>query len=176
MARPDCFVSGEVDGRRRFHVAMPLRWRDLDAYGHVNNATMFTLLEQSRVIAFWRDPSGEYDPDRPLAVVGASGEADTITLVAGHQIEYRAPLEYGPDPIDVQMWISRLGAASAEVSYEIYGPVDERPRTLYALARTAIVLIDAATGKPRRITDEERAAWAPFLGPVSPMRADRLER
>ncbi|NLT25286.1 MAG: acyl-CoA thioesterase [Microbacteriaceae bacterium] len=175
MTASDCFVSGEVDGERRFHVPIHVRWRDLDAYGHVNNATLFTLLEEARIAAFWRDPSGELDPARPLAVVGATGEVDTITLIAGHQIEYLAPIEHGGGPLDVQMWVSRLGAASAEVSYDICSPHGQRPHVRYASARSAIVFVDRASNRPRRITDDERAAWAPFVGPARPMRADRRD-
>ena len=175
MIEPGCFVSGDADGERRFHVPIHVRWRDLDAYGHVNNASLFTLLEEARIAAFWRDPSGGADPARPLAVVGAAGEVDTITLIAGHQIEYRAPIEHGGGPLDVRMWMSRLGAASAEVSYDVCSPVGVEPETLYATARSSIVLVDRETGRPRRITDAERAAWEPFVGPPSPMRIDRRE-
>lgn len=37
----------------RLHVPTPLRWSDLDAYGHVNNARMLSLLEEARIQAFW---------------------------------------------------------------------------------------------------------------------------
>ncbi|AAT89120.1 conserved hypothetical protein [Leifsonia xyli subsp. xyli str. CTCB07] len=37
----------------RLHVPIKLRWSDLDAYGHVNNAEMLRLLEQARIEAFW---------------------------------------------------------------------------------------------------------------------------
>ena len=171
----DCFVSGEADGERRFHVPMHVRWRDLDAYGHVNNASFFTLLEEARIAAFWRDPSGEPDPRRPLAIIGASGEADTYTLIAGHQVEYLAPIEHGGAPLDVQLWVSKLGVASAEVSYDVCSPHGEEPRVRYATARSSIVFIDVATGRPRRISDDERAAWQPFVGPAAPMRADRRD-
>jgi acyl-CoA thioester hydrolase len=37
------------------------------------------------------------------------------------------------------------------------------PRALYTRASTTIVLVDAASERPRRITDDERAAWEPYL-------------
>lgn len=36
----------------RLHVPIAVRWSDLDAYEHVNNARMFTLLEEARIAAF----------------------------------------------------------------------------------------------------------------------------
>jgi acyl-CoA thioester hydrolase len=43
----------------RLRVAIPLRWSDVDAYAHVNNAEMLRLLEEARIQAFWRPDSGE---------------------------------------------------------------------------------------------------------------------
>ena len=173
MIARDCFVTGDTDGNRRVHVPVPVRWRDLDAYGHVNNATMFSLLEEARISAFWRAPDGSYDPTRPLAVVGAGDNADTITLIAAHSIEYRVPIGHALDPIDVEMWISEIGSASAEISYAVYSPVGDDPRLLHTVARSTIVLIDPETQRPRRINDDERAVWQPFLGERVAMRADR---
>ena len=42
----------------RLHVPVPVRWSDLDAYEHVNNARMLTLLEEARIAAFWSDQAG----------------------------------------------------------------------------------------------------------------------
>ena len=69
---------------------------------------------------------------------------------------------YQRQPLDVQVWIGKLGGASLEVNYEVFGPVgNDQP--LYARASSAIVLVDAVTSRPRRITDEERAAWTRYL-------------
>lgn len=160
----------------RYHVPMPLRWSDLDAYNHVNNARFFSLLEEARVKAFWR---GGDDEHRPMGIVdaGAAG-GDTLTLIARQEAEYLAPIPYQPQPIDIQLWIGKIGAASAEVCYEVWSPVtgdadDETGRTKYAVAMTTIVFLDAATNRPRRITADERAAWAPYLGAPVAFRGGR---
>ncbi len=57
-----------------------------------------------------------------------------------------------------------MGGASLEVCYEVFSPAGAEPRTLYTRAATTIVLVDAATEKPRRITEAERRAWEPYLG------------
>jgi len=145
----------------RLHVPISLRWSDLDAYGHVNNAAMFGLLEEARIHAFWAGDetfTGASDNVAPITRIFRGGpDADTITLIARQQAEYLAPIPYLRDPLDVEMWIGSLGGASMDVCYEIFSPTGVTPRVLFARALTTIVVIDAAAQKPRRITDSERA-------------------
>ncbi|KAB1642727.1 acyl-CoA thioesterase [Gulosibacter chungangensis] len=170
------WVSGEKDGERRYHVSMPVRWRDLDAYNHVNNATMLTLLEEARTIAFWKVHPDDPSPQRPMAVVDAQANSATNTLISRQEAEYKVPIPYGHEPLDIQIWLSEIAAASVEVSYEVWNPVNSPKRILHTLARTTIVFVDTATGRPRRVSESERAAWQPFLGAPSRMRVDRQRR
>lgn len=143
----------------RLHVPIPLRWSDLDAYGHVNNAAMFGLLEEARIDAFWRSDvdDGESDVDAGSTRIFEGGPtADTFTLIARQQAEYLAPIPYLRDPLDIELWIGHVGGASMDVYYEVYSPAGLDPRVLFARAVTTIVVIDAATQKPRRIRDDER--------------------
>lgn len=146
----------------RLHVPVHLRWGDLDAYGHVNNTSMLKLLEEARVRAFWMPERGEEAPS--TAVIGGQGERGALTLIARQEIEYVRPVPYHRDPLDVQLWFSRLGGSSAEVCYEVFGPASAGEQELYAKASTTIVMVDAVTGRPVRLSDAERAAWEPFLG------------
>ena len=66
-------------------------------------------------------------------------------------------------PIDIEMWIGRLGGASLEVCYELYSPTGVAPRVLFTKAATTLVMVTAATGRPRRIPDELRLLWAPYV-------------
>ncbi|WP_035732997.1 acyl-CoA thioesterase [Gulosibacter molinativorax] len=155
---------------------MPVRWRDLDAYNHVNNATMLTLLEEARTIAFWKVHPDDPTLERPLAVVDAQATSSTNTLISRQEAEYKVPIEYGHEPLDIQMWISEMTPASIEVSYEVWNPVTAPKRILHTVARTTIVFVDTATGRPRRVNAEERAAWEPFIGEPTRMRGDRSRR
>jgi len=146
----------------RLHVPIELRWSDLDAYGHVNNARMLTLLEEARVRVFWRDPEAPAD-SAPLAVIDSSEGTDTLTLIAHQECEYLAPIPHLRAPLDVQLWLGRLGGASLEVCYEVFSPLGSEPRVLYTRAATSIVLVDRTTMRPRRIAPHERAAWEPYL-------------
>lgn len=129
----------------RATVPVTVRWSDLDAYGHVNNAAFFTLLEEARIALFWR---------------GLESPATTMaTFIAHQEIEYLAPLGYPRESLLVDVWISKIGGASADVCYEIPGS----DGGCAVRARTTIVTVDPETGTPRRITDEERASWSRVL-------------
>ena len=151
----------------RLHVPIKLRWSDLDAYGHVNNAEMLRLLEEARIQAFWApDDSGQGSGEAvggSTAVLDGRPGADTLTLIARQEIEYLAPIPYLRQPLDVQLWLGRLGGASLEVNYEVWSPEGVEPRTMFSRAATTIVLVDATTQRPRRINDRERSAWTPYL-------------
>jgi len=148
----------------RLHVPIPLRWSDFDAYAHVNNAEMLRLLEEARIQAFWRPDEGS-DGGAVTAVLDARPGAETISLIARQEIEYLAPIPYMRAPIDIEMWIGRIGGASLEICYELFSPVGVTPRVLFTRAATTLVMVAAATGKPQRIGDELRALWQPYVEP-----------
>jgi acyl-CoA thioester hydrolase len=163
----------------RLNVPITLRWSDLDAYGHVNNAEMLRLLEEARIVAFWSPDPDQIAQEQSAATVSpaASGSAvgsstavldgrpgaDTLTLIARQEIEYLLPVPYLRKPLDVQLWLGRLGGASLEVCYEVWSPIGTVQPLLYTKAATTIVLVDASSQRPRRINDVERAAWEPYL-------------
>ncbi|WP_223690329.1 acyl-CoA thioesterase [Leifsonia poae] len=147
----------------RLHVPIRLRWSDLDAYGHVNNAEMLRLLEEARIQAFWVEDGAEEAVGASTAVLDGRPGADTLTLIARQEIEYLSAIPYLRQPLDVQLWLGRLGGASLEVCYEVWSPSGAEPAVLFSQAATTIVLVDAATQRPRRINERERSAWTPYL-------------
>lgn len=144
----------------RLHVPIGLRWNDLDAYGHVNNAAMLTLLEESRISVFW---GGDGFGVEGLSDIAFGLGGDTITLIARQEVEYLAPIPYLREPVDIQLWIGRLGGASIEVCYEVCSPVGVDPVVVFARAASTIVLVDTVSQKPRRMTEREREAWSAFI-------------
>ena len=144
----------------RLHVAIPLRWSDFDAYAHVNNAEMLRLLEEARIQAFWRPDEGV---GLATAILDARPGAETIGLIARQEVEYLAPIPYMRSPIDIEMWIGRIGGASIEICYEMFSPDGVTPRVLYTKAATTLVMVTAATGRPERITDGLREVWEPYV-------------
>lgn len=112
-----------------------MRWSDMDAYRHINNSAYLQYLEQARVALFFHRHEGF-----------TSG-----TVIARHEIDYLRPVVYHPEPLQVHMWIEKVGGARFTVRYEVYD--GER---LAAKAATMCVTFDFATDRPRRLTAEER--------------------
>lgn len=137
----------------------------MDAYGHVNNVAVGRLIEEARIRALWRSDDGS--PDLPTAVLDASPGTPVHTLVARLETEYLAPMPYTREPIDIEMWLGRLGGASVEICFELYSPPGVGPRILYARSSTTVVTVLAETGRPIRIPITAREAWADYV--ESPM-------
>ncbi|MGO1392418.1 acyl-CoA thioesterase [Agrococcus casei] len=133
-----------------------VRWADLDGYGHVNNAALFSLLEDARVQVLWASDEVEVGP---MAAVDGSPGAGTWTVIAHQEAEYLAQIPHHRRPLQIDVWIGRLGGASVTVCYEVMSPDRD---VVYARATTTVVMVDAATGSPRRLTDAERSTWEPF--------------
>ena len=145
----------------RLHIPIPLRWGDLDAYGHINNVETLRLVEEARVRAFWR-ASGDSQDAQPAAVLELNAESDVWSLVARTEIEYLRPIPYTSAPLDVEVWLGKFGGASIEVCFELFSPSGTTPRQLYARAATTIVTVDAASGRPTRFPPRLSDAWAPY--------------
>ena len=143
-----------------YRVQVPLRWSDMDAYGHVNNVQFLRLLEDARVIGF-REWFGE---GRTLL--------DEGVVVARHEIEYRAPLTFRHAPIEVDMWVTGTSGAGFDLGYVVRDPEPVGSRT-YAVAETGLVLYDFGAGRPRRLADDERMALQTHLGDPVPLRWHR---
>jgi acyl-CoA thioester hydrolase len=131
-----------------------VRWGDMDSYGHVNNVFFVRYLEDTRFALFSPDIFGLF-PD------AANG------LVAGHRIEYQAPLSYEDGPITSSLWITRIGNTSFEIGYRL-GSSDDT--VTYAIASTTLVIVDAASGRPVAVPDPLRARLTELLGDPVPFR------
>lgn len=121
---------------------VPLRWRDMDAYGHVNHAVYLTYLEQGRDAALTqvlRDAPG---------VVGY--------VVARVEIDYRRELRLEDGPVVVSCRFATLGASSVRTRESIV----TRDGVLAAEAQAVIVSFDRETRRGRRWTKGQRAAFA----------------
>jgi acyl-CoA thioester hydrolase len=138
-----------------------VRWGDMDSYGHVNNVFFIRYLEDTR-FALFTPPLGERAPDGvdPGASVFDLFPAGSNGLMASHRIEYLAPLSWRIEPIVSRLWITRIGTSSFSIAYELGEP--DRS-TVYAIAATALVLVDTASGAPVAIPDALRATLAQWV-------------
>jgi acyl-CoA thioester hydrolase len=124
----------------RYQARAHVRWDDIDAFGHVNNAKYLTYVQESRVEMLWR--SREAQGLEPML---------SDMVVAHAEVDYLIPIYEGAMDIDCEIWIGKIGGASFEMHYELKSPAG-----LHARLKTVQVAVDIATKKSRRLTDEER--------------------
>ncbi|MFE3881892.1 acyl-CoA thioesterase [Streptomyces lydicus] len=130
----------------QYTYACPLRWSDADAYGHVNNTEFLRYMEESRTRMF-----------QEIVATNEEGRQPNTFVVSRTIIDYRAPLFYGPEPVDVHVWVTKASAATFELAYEI-----RDSEQLYVEATTKIVAYNLETGSPRRLSETERAFVARY--------------
>lgn len=117
---------------------VPLRWVDLDAQGHVNNAVVADYLQEARVGWLLSGPNAH--------LLGTS------TMVVSHQVEYLGPVAFAVEPVEVVLSVGSVGAARFTLGYSVFQDGRELAR-----ARSVLCLYDYAASRPRRMTGAERA-------------------
>lgn len=128
-----------------------MRWADLDAFGHVNNVVFVDYLQEARVN--WQQ----------------GGPESIMTLVMVSQdLEYLAPLWFDFVPVDLELWVTRIGTSSIGISYEVYRAEPDGGRTVHLRARTVMVAVDPARSTTRPLTDAERTWAADYCDPDEP--------
>lgn len=108
----------------------------MDAYGHVNNVVFLRYLEEARIDFLFR-------PDK---------EFQQGSVVARHEIDYKRQLVHRHAPVDIELWVTEIKAASFTLAYEV-----KDGDQVYVRASTVVVPFDFEAQRPRRITAEERA-------------------
>ncbi|GAA4863461.1 thioesterase family protein [Luteimonas vadosa] len=130
-------MSGDLQARVLYRLPVALRWRDLDAFNHVNNATFMTYLEEARIR--WLDSLG-----------GEWMNASVAPLLAAVQMNYRQPIAY-PGEIAVELTCQRVGNSSLTIGHRIVAARDSREAgtdILHADGHVVMVWIDRGTGRP----------------------------
>lgn len=128
----------------------PLRWSDMDAFGHVNHANTVTLLEEARIDLLFVEASRH----------GAAGMADGV-VVARLVVDYHAPLLANGAKVRVEMSVREMRRASFTLGYTVHSGLS-REDPVVATAETMLVPYDMKLGRPRRLSEAERdflAAW-----------------
>ncbi|MBL0168217.1 MAG: acyl-CoA thioesterase [Propionivibrio sp.] len=119
---------------------IPIRWGDMDAYGHVNNTLYFRYMEQVRI---------EY-----LESIGYSVPSERASpVIINAACTFLIPLTY-PGMVEIRMFFGAPGRSSIPSSYEIRLQGDD---TLYATGDAKIVWMEVASGKSVPIPDDFRA-------------------
>jgi acyl-CoA thioester hydrolase len=118
-----------------------IRWRDVDAYRHVNNAVYATYLEECR--DEWME-----------VALGDAGDPWDFVL-ARVAIDFRRELTQDDDTVVVRCRLARIGTSSLTLAEEIRTE-DGR---LSAEAEAVLVARDRERGGSRPLADAERAAF-----------------
>ncbi|HEX7326229.1 MAG TPA: thioesterase family protein [Rhodanobacteraceae bacterium] len=126
-------------------VPIHVRWHDLDAFNHVNNASFLTLLEEARLQWLRRVP-GEWFSEHALPVA------------ASIQVSYRKPLTWPADNVEVELICERLGNTSMTLGNRVVQHGVER--CVYAEGNLVMVWMDPATGKAVPLPEAIRKACA----------------
>jgi acyl-CoA thioester hydrolase len=117
-----------------------IRWRDVDAFGHVNNAVYATYLEECR--------------DEWLDEALGQGEAAWDYVIARLAVDFRRELRLEDDAVDVRCRLARIGTSSVTTKEEIL--VGD---FVAAEGECVLVARDTETGSSRPLSDEERSAF-----------------
>jgi acyl-CoA thioester hydrolase len=117
-----------------------IRWRDMDAYGHVNNAVYLTYLEEVR------------DEWLTLALESDGGAWDYV--LARVEVDFRRELTQGDDRVLARCRLDSLGTSSVRTREELLTPDGE----LAAEGLAVLVARDRESRRTRPLTERERAA------------------
>jgi len=117
-----------------------IRWHDVDAYRHVNNAVFLTYLEEAR--DEWLEQ-----------VLGRSDELWDFVL-GRVEIDYRQELTQEDDVVIVRCSLASVGNSSVRTTEQIL----KLDGNVSAEAKAVLVALDRVAKKPRPLSAQERAA------------------
>lgn len=124
-----------------------VRWDDLDGFGHVNNASYLTYIQEARANFTWysRNTAG-LEPVLTDMVVGRA------------EVDFIVPIYEGGFDLDVAIWVAKIGNSSFNLVYELSSPLG-----LHARGRTVQVAVSMETKKSRPLTEDEREFLTGYL-------------
>lgn len=129
--------------RTRFTMTLQVAEADIDRQGHVNNVA-FVRYVQDIAVAHWR------------SVASAEVQTAYTWVVRKHEVEYLRPAFAGEELI-LRTWVGEPSGATWERFTEVLRAGEDKP---IVTARTVWVLLDAATGRPRRVDPAMVASFA----------------
>jgi len=114
-----------------------VRWDDIDAFGHVNNAKYLTYIQEARFL--WS----------PIIEM----------VVARAEVDFIEPIYEGGRFYDVNLWVEAIGNSSFTMGYEVVGDNG----VVHAKVKTVQVAVSMETKKSRPLTDAEREFLNKYL-------------
>lgn len=123
-------------------VPLSVRWRDLDAFNHVNNSQYLSYLEEARLQ--WM-----------MTVPGQGLDDHVAPVVAAANLNYRRPIEW-PAEVAIELFVERLGNTSLSMGHRIVDAKD--PAVLYCDGHVVMVWIDRNNGRAAPLPEAVRVA------------------
>ena len=125
-----------------------VRWDDIDAFGHVNNAKYLTYIQEARFQWSFYEIQNE-------------GEKPTLVemVVARNEIDYLVPIYDGGLFYDVNLWVESIGNSSFVMGYEVVGD----NAVVHAKVKSVQVAVSMETKKSRPLTEPEREFLTQYL-------------
>lgn len=142
----------EVRGEWRdgwYIVPHHVMYRDLDTFGHLNNAVFFTYFEWGRALLWWE-------------FTGLRGPRDIGFIVANASCDFRR--QVGLEPVEICTRISEMRTTSMVFLHEIR---KRNGNEVAATGKVVVVLFDWARQSKLEITDELRRKVAEWNGDAS---------
>jgi acyl-CoA thioester hydrolase len=124
----------------KYHNQQFVRWDDIDALGHVNNAKYLTYAQEARF--HWSFYQFYERNETPYFI---------DMVVARAEVDFIVPIYEGGLFVDVHIWVESIGTSSFVLNYEI-----SSKGVLHARLKSVQVAISLATKKSRPLTDTER--------------------
>jgi acyl-CoA thioester hydrolase len=130
---------------KRVHATdIEVRWRDLDAFNHVNNASYLGYIEEARV-RWFHSLSDDWANETSAPVLAAIA------------MNYRRPIVW-PETLRIELLADRVGNKSVTLAHRIVSAGN--PDLLYADGNTVLVWVDR-TGQTVALPEALRTACAP---------------
>jgi acyl-CoA thioester hydrolase len=129
----------------KFSIPVALRWSDLDALKHVNNARFLTFFEEAR-IAYFRN-------------IGWDWQKDGL-IIARNEINYRKPVFLADEPV-IHLRCARIGSKSFDIEYLM---LDKLGNPL-ADGKTVLVVFDYQLDHAVVLPDATKQKLLDFDGP-----------
>jgi acyl-CoA thioester hydrolase len=131
-----------------FTMDMEVRFRDLDAMGHVNNSVFFTYFEEGR-------------KNFSHQVFHFSDPSEFRFIMAHIQCDFIKPVKLS-DQLTLQMWVASIGSKSFGFKYKLTDRSD--PSMVYATGESVQVCYDYGQETSIRVPEDMRAKLSIYLG------------
>jgi acyl-CoA thioester hydrolase len=128
----------DLDGDFGHRHAIPTRFADTDAMGHVNNAVYLTYAEAAR-LAWWSDVTGE-------SIIREGDRAEGLIL-AEIEVAFRSPVLFG-ETVTVETRATRIGRTSLELEHRMTAATVDGPVRVVGIVGSVIVRYDYETERP----------------------------